>query len=162
MRIIAGGVAAAVALTAAVLGGCGSGQNRSTPDGPTAPGATVTGDPPNSRILPALVLPSGSRLGHTETMENGSRVESWYAPLGFSETAESLRDLLPINRQFADLDYAGENSGIDKWGAEYVQWSWDNRHDSSEDIVRTIEVHAVDEPDDWTLVAVGVDDGRIR
>ncbi|MCH9729668.1 MAG: hypothetical protein K0U84_08345 [Actinomycetia bacterium] len=161
MRIIAVGVVAAVALTAAVLGGCGGDQHRSTSGGVISeePGATVT-PAPKSRLLPALVLPSGSRLGHSETTEDGWGVELWYLPIGFSETVEYLRDLLPVNRQFADLDYAGENPGIDEWGAEYVQWSWDDHRYSGEGNARAIQVRAVDRPRDETLVAVGVQGSR--
>lgn len=107
MKIIVRAVVAVI-ITAAVLAGCAREPQ------------------PESGLLPTVAFPRGSTLDDSYTTDDDLRVESWNVPLGFDEVADYFRETLPIGRQFDDLDYRGEESGIDEDGAKYAEWTWDN------------------------------------
>lgn len=101
----------------------------------TEGGSGATPEPPTSSVLPSVVLPDGTRALDLEKLppnlvatltQEGVRVEAWQVPLPLDEVAEYFRDTLPGHCEFDGLEFRGENTGEDRTGAQYVEWSWTN------------------------------------
>gem|GEM_PF-5364636 len=82
----------------------------------------------------------------------GVRLEFWSVPMGFDAAAEYLREALPIDREFDNLDYQGEDSGITKDGYEYVEWVWDNSFGDNDRLITVM----LDEVDGEIFVSIAV------
>jgi len=73
--------------------------------------------------------------------------------MGFDAAAEYLRETLPIDREFDNLDYQGEDSGITKDGDEYAKWDW---HHNFFEGGRLITVKLEEMSDGEVFVSIGV------
>lgn len=98
-------------------------------------GPGIAQDPPTSAVLPSVVLPDGSHAVNLKKLppdlvsvltQEGVAVEGWQVPLPLDAVVEYFRDTLPGHCEFDDLELRGEDSGTDRTGAQYVEWSWTN------------------------------------
>lgn len=90
---------------------------------------------PKSDILPAVVLPAGSRKDKSDTLEGGVLREGWVLELPFDEASEYLKTNLPIGDHFDEARYDGDESGMTKDGAKEIRWTWLKEPD------KFIEIH---------------------
>lgn len=82
---------------------------------------STPGPPPNSELVPELVLPAGSIL---ENYSSGAPREYWDVPLAYPDTVDAVRRQLAIGRDYDGPRWCGEHVERD-----LTMWTWGDKDD---------------------------------